>query len=112
MSRPRPLADDPGPAAGGPLAPISGPLRTAARAVGSATALAAASGVDVRTVSRWLRGAKDVTLATADRLAVALRLQVGPAAPTRRTTTRPGTAPRPAPMPLAPAAEPGPDAHG
>lgn len=59
------------------LSPLTDQLRHAIRArSGSAYELAQVAGVDSGILSRFLRGERDVTLATADRLAVALGLKL------------------------------------
>lgn len=103
---PRPLSPRPDVRPQATLDPISAPLRSAAHAAPSARALATAAGVDIRTVIRWMRGSKDITLATADRLAVALRLRLADAT-TRRgssasASTRPGPTPLQHPLPITP----------
>ncbi len=57
--------------------PISQPLRAAIAARGlTASALARAAGVDPGIVKRYLEGRRGLTLATADKLAAALDLQL------------------------------------
>jgi hypothetical protein len=73
--------------------PISGALRAAIAARGvTANRLGRAAGIDPRNVRRWLVGQSDLTLASVDRLAVALglRLAEGPArkAPRRDPSSR------------------------
>ncbi len=59
--------------------PISHPLREAIAARGlTASALARAAGVDPGIVRRYLEGKRGLTLATADKLAAALDLQLTP----------------------------------
>lgn len=54
-------------------APFSTALRAAVQQSGlSAYAIAKASGVSIQVVSRWLKGERDVYLATADKIAAAL----------------------------------------
>lgn len=71
--------------------PVSSSIREAVRSRGlSAYRVGQASGVSPRNVSRFLKGESDLSLASADRICVALGLKVVES--TRRTS-----APRPAP---------------
>lgn len=95
MTAPRNRTDTPG-----SVAPISASLRAAIAARGvTAYRLAKSAGIHERNIRRWLNGESDLTLASVDRLAVALglRLAEGPA---RKGGRREASAPVPMPMAL------------
>jgi transcriptional regulator with XRE-family HTH domain len=75
-------------------APLSGPLRDAiaARRL-TAYALEKATGLDRRSISRWLNGEKDLWLSSADRLAAALGVRLTGAGDRRRGRDLPDLAP-------------------
>lgn len=72
MKRPRNQAEG-----SASLTPLTDGLRELIRQSGMSTyELAARSGVDDAVISRFVRGERTITMDTADRLAVALKLQI------------------------------------